>query len=184
MKRTASRAVGAAGLAAVLAVVPGCVSDPQDVVQAGVMGANARIGDILLRSVHVEAPAVAAYPAGGEARVWLTLINEGTTPDALTGVSTPVAERVEVRWDQDCDGEYRAVRLLPLEPAQPPRASTAGVPPFDAYHLRVVGFEEPILAGTAIDLAFVFRAAGTVTVEAHVQPSDAPRAEPSLRCAE
>ncbi|MEH1127165.1 copper chaperone PCu(A)C [Micromonospora sp. CPCC 206061] len=183
MKRTASRTLTAAGLVAALAAAPGCVSDPQDVVQAGVMGANAEVGDIRLLSVYVEAPTAPAYPAGADARVWLTLLNQGTTPDALTGVTTPAADRVEIRWDQNCDGVYQAVPQLALQPTQPPRASTTGVPPFDAYHLRVVGFQDPVLAGSAIELTFAFQKAGTVTVEVLVQPSDAPRAEPSVRCA-
>lgn len=183
MNRTAARTLTAAGLVTVLAAAPSCVSDPQDVVQAGVMGANAEVGDIRLLSVHVEAPTLPAYPPGADARVWLTLLNQGTTADTLTAVTTPVADRVEIHWDQNCDGVYQAVPQLALQPTQRPRASTTGVPPFDAYHLWVMGFEDPVLAGSTLELTFAFQDAGTVTVEALVQPSDAPRAEPSVRCA-
>ena len=147
------------------------------------MGVNARVGPILLRSVHVEAPADVRYEAGDDAKLWFTVLNDGQTPDVLTAVSSTEARDTEIRWDSDCDGVAQAVTALPLRPTSPSLdASPAGVPPFDAYFARLVSLDKPILAGTTIPVTFTFERAGSVTVDALVQPGNAPRAEPSARC--
>ena len=160
--------------------VPG---DPQAPYQESVMGTNNRIGPVRLLSVHVEAPLDVRYRVGDDARVWLTLLNEGPSPDVLRSVRSPVAGTTQIRWDDDCDGVATAVPALTLKPVQPNLAySPPGVPPFDAYHLRLVDINREVLAGTTIPLTFTFDRAGTVTVQAPVQPSNAVRPEPSRRC--
>jgi copper(I)-binding protein len=177
--RAAARAVAAAAVA--LALV---ACDSQEVRQSGVMGVNGQVGDVLLRSVHIEAPPQPAYRVGSDARVWFTVINSGPEPDALVAVTSPVAAAVEIRWDDDCDGRFDTVPALPLAPAEPAVVDPTGAAvPFDAYHLRLRGFTRDVIAGTNVEVTFRFRRAGPVTLWAFVQPSNAPRAEPSNRCA-
>ncbi|GAB1692936.1 hypothetical protein KRM28CT15_47390 [Krasilnikovia sp. M28-CT-15] len=72
---------------------------------------------------------------------------------------------------------------LTLRPVQPnPATALSGVPPFDAYHVQRLALNREILAGTTIPVTFTFDHAGSVTVEALVQPSNAVRPEPSTRC--
>lgn len=165
-------------------LLPAACGEPQQVRQSGVMGGNGQVGDILLRSVHVEAPPEPQYPPGADARLWLTLINSGDRADILVDASTAAATAVEIRWDDDCDGTFDTVPGLALAPAEPAATdpSRAAVPA-DAYHLRLVGMTREVLAGTTIDVTFHFQYAGEVTMAALVQPSDAPRPEPSSRCA-
>lgn len=150
--------------------------------ESGAMGTNGEVGDMLLRSVHVEAPPDPNYEPGANARLWVTFVNESREQDTLTSVTTPVATRTEIRWDADCDGEMQAVPALPLRPAGPAVVqSPAGIPPFDAYHVRLVDLTRQVIAGTSIPVTFTFERAGQITMEAHVQPS-IPRAEPTSRC--
>ena len=161
--------------------VPGDQPEP---FQESVMGANAQVGSILLRSVHVEAPANPRYEPGDDATLWFTLVNEGRQPDTLTSLTSPLTESVEIRWDDNCDGAAQTVPELPLQPVFPrPNASSAGVPPFDAYSGRLVNFNREVFAGNTVPVTFTFANAGAVTVDALVQPSGAPRPAPTVGCA-
>ncbi|WP_199516634.1 copper chaperone PCu(A)C [Nucisporomicrobium flavum] len=147
------------------------------------MGANARIGSILLRSVHIEAPSDVRYRAGADARVWFTALNEGPSSDVLRSVTSPYARAGQIRWDSNCDGSATVVPALVLRPVKPNLAeSPPGVPPFDAYHARLVELNRAVPAGTTVPVTFTFDHAGSVTVDALVQPSNAVRPEPSNRC--
>jgi copper(I)-binding protein len=160
--------------------VPG---DPQAPFQESLMGTNARVGPIQLIGVHVDAPADVRYRPGDEARLWFTVFNQAPTADVLRSVSSPVAGTTQIRWDADCDGIGTDVAALTLRPVQPnPATAPPGVPPFDAYHVQLIELNREILAGTTIPVTFAFDRAGSVTVEALVQPSNAVRPEPSNRC--
>jgi copper(I)-binding protein len=160
--------------------IPGDQPEP---FQESVMGANAQVGEILLRSVHVEAPQNPSYQPGNDAVVRFTLLNEGRRQDTLTSLTSTAAASVEIRWDDDCDGAARTVSALPLQPAFPGLTeASGGVPPFDAYYGRLVDFKQQVLAGTTVPVTFTFADAGQVTVEALVQPSSAPRPAPTALC--
>jgi hypothetical protein len=163
--------------------VPG---DPEAPFQESVMGVNARIGDILLRSVHIDAPADGSrYRPGDDARLWFTAINEDPTPDVLRSVTSTAADDAQIRWDADCDGRAQQVPALTLQPVPPgPAASSAGAPAFDRYFARLIDFRNPIPSGTTIPVTFSFDRAGAITLEVPVQPGNAVRPEPSNRCAE
>jgi hypothetical protein len=108
-------------------------------------------------------------------------------PQAVPGdpqaPSSPVAGTTQIRWDADCDGTGTDVAALTLRPIQPnPATAPAGVPPFDACHVRLMALSREILAGTTIPVTFAFDRAGPVTVEALVQPSNAARPQPANRC--
>jgi len=114
--------VTATALAAVLTagVLAGCASPPEPGEYDDVtMGPNVRVGSIQLRSVHVEAPPDPTYSAGADPILWLTLHNDGRVSDTLVSVTTPVAKRAEIRWDDNCDGDYTTVDTLTLQPAGP-----------------------------------------------------------------
>jgi copper(I)-binding protein len=90
---------------------------------------------------------------------------------------------VQIHWDDNCGDVFQPVPTLPLPPAEPAVIDLpTGAIPFDAYHLRLVGLTQEVLAGVSVPLTSHFQHAGTVSLEAHVQPSNAPRAEPSTRC--
>lgn len=165
------------------AALAGCASHPNpSSYHAGVLGTNARAGAVQLLSVHVDAPPDSTYAAGADAVVWLTLRNGADQPDTLDSVTSPVAGKTEIRWDDNCDGRYTTVGQLILQPAVPlHEPGPSAVPVFDAYRLRLVDLQRQVLAGTTVPITFRFQRAGSVTVNVPVQPS-VPRAEPSTRC--
>ncbi|GAB2584826.1 hypothetical protein Aab01nite_53680 [Paractinoplanes abujensis] len=159
---------------ALTAALTAC-GDPQQVIASGAIGAEGRSGDILLRGVRVAAPPQPQYPAGADADVWLTLLNEGRQPDTLTGVSSPAASSVVIRSDDDCDGTPTVVSSLTLPPASSrPGPANSDNPsttaPFESYSLRLVGLTREVLAGTTISLTFQFQRAPAVTLDVPVRP--------------
>jgi copper(I)-binding protein len=167
------------------ATLAGC-GDPQQVVASGAIGAEGRTGDILLRGVRVAAPPQPLYPAGADAEVWLTLLNEGRQPDTLTGVSSPVAGTVAIRADDDCDGTATTVSTLILPPADTLPApvhsdNPSTTRPFESYSLRLVDLTRDVLAGTTVSLTFQFQRAPAVTLEVPVRPRQ-DQAEPGHLC--
>jgi copper(I)-binding protein len=171
--------VGLTGAVAVL--LAACSAVPQDWPSCGQMGVDSRVGDVLLRSVHVVAPSGGHYPAGSDATVLLTLVNESTDVDSLVSVTSPSADRVDIRWDRQCRGTTEVMPSLPLAPESRPDAADAERP-FDAYDLRLVGLREDVPSGGTIQLTFTFSRAGWVDTAAEVQPSNAPLPEPSHPC--
>jgi copper(I)-binding protein len=152
--------------------------------QESVMGVNAEVGDVLLRSVHIEAPSDPRYQPGDDATVWFTLFNEGPRQDTLTSLTSAAAASAEIHWDKDCDGVAQTVPALPVQSEFPGLdKASGGVPPFDSYYGRLVDFKQQVLAGTSVPVTFTFADAGQVTVQALVQPSSAPRPAPTALCA-
>lgn len=167
----------------VLCAAAGCTAQPQQILQAGVMGTNGQVGPILLRSVHVEAPPQVSYPPGTDARLWFTVLNEGAETDQLVSLTSPAATRIDLHWDRGCDGRAEMIPGLPVRPAERAVGDHQGAPPFDAYHARLVGFTREVLAGTTIRVTFDFAGAGPVTLGVTVQPVGTARGEPTVRCA-
>lgn len=173
----------AAVVVAAVITASGC-NHREDEPQSGVLGVNGGVGAIELRSVHVEAPPDHAYPAGASAVVWFTVLNDGPTVDRLARVASPYAAEVEIWWDRACDGTAEPVPELPLaagRAAAAPETATAAAP-FDAYHLRLVGFTRRILAGTTVPLTFTFASAGTLDLVVPVLAGSGAVSEPSGRC--
>jgi copper(I)-binding protein len=162
---SASRLAPGFAAAAVL-LVAACSPEPVPPDAAGVMGVDSEIGSILLRATHAMAPEGGRYPPGSDATVVLTMINESDSADALMAVSAPDAERIEIRWDRQCDGT----------------SEVSVARPFDPYHLRLVALRRTILAGTTVPLVFVFENAGRPEAAAYVRPAKAPLPEPSRGC--
>jgi copper(I)-binding protein len=163
----------------------GACADESEPPVAGVAeaGVDSVVGSLRILATHVVAPAGDEYPSGSDLRVIFTVVNVGTAPDALVSVSSPVAARVEIRWDRDCDGRPEVVPQLPITPAQAPApAKPAGAGPFDPYDLLVVAVRQDVPAGTDLPLSLTFLRAGTVNTEAYVQPKSANMAEPVRRC--
>jgi copper(I)-binding protein len=147
----------------------------------GNAGVDSVAGSLRILAVHVVAPAGDGYPSGSDLRVILTIVNVGAAPDALVGASSPDAERVEIRWDHDCDGRPEVVPRLPIAPEEAPAPAGAG--PFDPYDLLIVAVRHEVPAGTTVPLSLIFERAGKVGTSAYVQPRSANIAEPVRRCA-
>ena len=182
---TPHRWVCSAVLAATMVVAGACGGDESKPPVAGIgeAGVDSVAGSLRILAVHVVAPAGDGYPSGSDLRVILTIVNVGAAPDALVGASSPDAERVEIRWDRDCDGRPEVVPRLPIAPEEAPApANRAGVGPFDPYDLLVVAVRHDVPAGTNVPLSLTFERAGKVSTSAYVQPRSANITEPVRRC--
>ena len=168
---------------AVSATLTACSSDPIPTTAGAAMGVDSAIDSVLLRAVHLEAPPGGQYPAGADATVRLTLIDEGPSPETLESVWTPLADRVEIHWDRGCDGDSEAVPGLPLLPTNGDDAYRTDLArPFDPYHLRLVDLRRDVLAGTVVPLVFTFSVVGRHETAAYVLPRHANFREPNRRC--
>lgn len=164
-------------------LLTGC-GDPQQVIQSGTTGANAQVGDILLRNVYLDEPPNPSYPTGSDPTVLLVLINQGRQPDTLTRITTPVATTVEIHWDRGCDGTAETLPRLELpahiDLTSPPNARSPGRAD---YFLRLIETTKPVLAGSAVPLTFTFTHAGSITMSAPVDAPGTSRSEAPRPCA-
>ncbi|PSL57394.1 copper(I)-binding protein [Saccharothrix carnea] len=150
-------------------VVSTSCGEPQQVHGNGTVGANAEVGDVVLRNVFVRAPGDGAYQRGEDAVVRLAMFSRSDRPDALLGVRTRSADQVELRSDTDCDGTAETVPRVAV-PADRAVDRPGSVDP--AYQLHVVDFSEEVRAGTTVPLTFIFEDAGEITVDALVETED------------
>ena len=103
-------------------------------------------------------------PAGATGVVYLTVTNEGA-PDALTGVTTPVAASAGLHESIDDHGvmKMRPVPSLAVTSDKPVTLAPGG------YHIMLTGLKHALVAGTSFPLTLTFAKAGRITVTATVQ---------------
>jgi copper(I)-binding protein len=144
-------AVTAVALATAAVLVAGCGnSQPAATAVPASMGANAQVGQVLLRGVEVTTGT--ANP-NSEATVRLTLVNQASQPDALTAVASDVAGRVEMLADGGCGQTSRLA--LPAGPS--------------AQHtIRLSDLRIGLVRGGNVPITFTFANAGTITVPAPI----------------
>ena len=138
----------AVALAATAMLVAGCAgySHPLASAEPASVGANAQVGQVLLRDVQVST----GVPAmNRDATVRLTLVNQAGQPDALTAVASDVAGRVEMFADANCTQTARVAL-----PAGPSAQYTIGL-----SDLRI-----GLVRGGNVPITFTFANAGTITV--------------------
>jgi periplasmic copper chaperone A len=115
--------------------------------------------------IRVEEPwARASAGAATTGAAYLTL-KGGAEPDALVGVSTPVAASAEVHESLTENGvsKMRATPSLPI-----PAGKVVTLAP-GAYHIMLVGLKHPLTAGQTFPLTLTFSHAAPVTVDVKVQ---------------
>jgi periplasmic copper chaperone A len=104
-----------------------------------------------------------AAMAGREGVVYLTITDTGA-PDALTGVTTPVAAEAALHRSFDDHGvmKMRPVGPLPIEPGKPITLAPGG------YHIMLMGLNRALKQGDSFPVTLSFAKAGQVTVTAIV----------------
>jgi copper(I)-binding protein len=113
-----------------------------------------------------------ATPPGVEIGVgYLTIKNDGGTPDQLVSVSTPVAETAEIHQTQMQDGK---MQMRPVPDGVPiPAKGTVTFEPA-GYHLMLMGLKAPLEKGSTFTGTLTFEHAGTVDVTFSVAGMGAP----------
>jgi copper(I)-binding protein len=137
----------AVALAATAVLVAGCgYSHPLASPGPASIGANAQVGQVLLRDVQVS---TGVTDVNRDATVRLTLVNQAGQPDALTAVASDVAGRVEMFADASCTQTARVA--LPAGPSA-------------QYLIRLSDLRIGLVRGGNVPITFTFANAGTITV--------------------
>ena len=126
----------------------------------GPAGAEGRVGDIALRAVHVVAEDAAPVRPGDDVVVRFLLSGRHGVDDELVAVDSDGADRVELRWDRECDGVAEPATTLPLEHGAVPGAGGGG----PRYHVVLRGLRGGIAFGDTVTVRFGFAGAGDVAV--------------------
>ena len=116
-------------------------------------------------SVQVDgAWARASAGAATTGAAYVTLMG-GMQPDALVGVSTPVAAMAEVHETSNDNGvmKMRPVEAVPISPHQMVTFKPGG------YHIMLTGLKHPLAAGQSFPVTLTFAHAVSVTVEVQVR---------------
>jgi copper(I)-binding protein len=112
-------------------------------------------------------------PAGRPMGVaYLSITNNGTEPDALTGASSPAAASVQFHQTTLSDG---MARMRPLAEITIAPGATVKVEP-GGIHLMLVDLKTPLELGKFVPLTLEFRKAGSITVQLAIEARDAPPA--------
>lgn len=112
---------------------------------------SAQAGDIQLVNAYAEEPRGDWAAPGADLRVYAWLFNEGSRPDELLSVTSPIASSVEVNGSS-----------LPVELAAREWQSFG---PSAGNYLVLDGLSRPVRAGRTVPLTFTFAEAGPLTVD-------------------
>jgi len=114
-------------------------------------------------------PTAAGMPMGV---AYLSITNNGTEPEVLTGASSPAAASVQFHQTTISDG---MARMRPLTEVTIAPGATVKLEP-GAIHLMLVDLKAPLVAGKSVPLTLEFRNAGNITVQLTIDAPDAPPA--------
>lgn len=129
--------------------------------------APATAHDFRIRQIRIDHPwSRATPPVAAVAGGYLTLINEGQTPDRLVSISSPLAERVEIHESRVVDGVAR-MRPLP-DGLSIPAGTTAELKPGQT-HIMFIKPIRPLNAEAQFPATLSFEKAGSIDVIFYVQ---------------
>ncbi|HXW21011.1 MAG TPA: copper chaperone PCu(A)C, partial [Roseiarcus sp.] len=119
-------------------------------------------GDIV-----IEAPWARATPKGAPVGAgYMTIRNNGATPDKLTGGSADFASEVQIH-EMAMNGGVMTMRRLPDGLTIPPNSSVT-LKPKD-YHLMFQGLKQPLTKGETVKATLTFEHAGSIPIDLRVE---------------
>jgi copper(I)-binding protein len=141
-------------------------------------GAGGQVGSVVVRDAKIvfsgQVPDGVVYHPGDDAPLQLTVVNDGTEPDALVAVRSPIAAAGTVAGDATMPGGHGLV----VGYDHPVAAAT--LPQQNEVDVTLVDVTAPIRSGLTYPVTFVFARAGELAMELPVEVPDvpAPRADP------
>jgi hypothetical protein len=117
--------------------------------------------------VTVSHPWARATPAGATvAAAYFEIRSEASAADRLVAAASDAAERVEVHTHIEEDGvmKMRRIDALPVAAGQSTVLKPSG------HHLMLFGLKRPLKEGDMLKLSLTFETAGTIEVDATVEP--------------
>ncbi|MCX2924441.1 copper chaperone PCu(A)C [Streptomyces sp. NEAU-W12] len=121
-------------------------------------GANARVGNMLIRYAHISEPPNGPWEIGDDAPLYVWLYNEGPTADRLLGAETTIARSVDIVTGDGAERgpvEVPPEKLVKLEEDRP--------------HLLLRGLKEEMRGGDYAWVTLRFEQAGEVALQMHAQ---------------
>lgn len=156
-----------AALLGVAVVLTGCGGD-----DAAESTAQSDSPSLPSGELEVEDPWARPAPSGGNSALYMTLANGQDTPDTLSSVTLPIADRVEVHESyqkEDGTSGMRPVDTLAVAPKSRLALEPGG------RHVMLIGLSQPLEAGSQIVLNVEFAQAGLKRLRVPIQnqpPSD------------
>ena len=119
-----------------------------------------------LGALTVEAPWARIAPGARAGAAYLRIVNAGAEADRLTGVSSPVAARVELHSHEMRDG---VMRMRRIDAVPVPGNAAAELKP-GGRHVMLIGLTGKLKQGGTFPLTLAFEKAGGITVSVTVRP--------------
>ncbi len=168
-RRLAAAALGAAVALLVSACASGQIAETANEVSA-VDGASGHAGPLDLRDVTLAFPSTGFYPAGSNARLEMSLVNNSAHPDVLVGVRSPQAR-----------GAVSATGAAPALPVTvggrvrvPVGAQESVIINGGHPSVTLVGLTRKLLPSRTIPVTFQFARSGAVTMQVPVATPASP----------
>lgn len=118
-------------------------------------------------SIAVEQPWARATPAGASTgAVYMTLDNKTASADRLTGVSSDIADTLQIHEMSMVNG---VMQMRQLADGLPVPAGGSVVLKPGSYHVMLIGLKKPLTPGETFPLTLTFEKAGNVSVTVPVQ---------------
>jgi hypothetical protein len=130
------------------------------------MSANAMANAYKAGSIEISTPWSRATPKGAQTAIgYMTIKNNGTTPDRLTGGSIDVADRFQLHAMTMENGiaKMRELNDIEIKPGQTIEFKPGG------SHVMFVNLKRPLSKGEHISGTLIFERAGKVSVEYSVE---------------
>jgi periplasmic copper chaperone A len=127
--------------------------------------------DFSAGSLRIEQPWARATAGNLKtAAAYLLIRNDGSEPDRLLRVETPVAERAMLHRSEVTNGVARMFHMQSVEVAP---GATAALSPENGNHVMLEGLKQPLKRGETVPLTLVFEKAGQVTVKVTIEAAGA-----------
>ena len=139
---------------------------------AQLMTATGYAADYDVGAIRIAQPWARATPKGASSAAgYMTVTNEGTTPDRLTCVSSDAAAECQIHT---MSLEGGIMKMRPVEGGlEIPPGGTVALKPA-GLHVMLVHLKHPLEPGKMVELTLKFEKAGTVEVELPIAAIGAP----------
>lgn len=101
----------------------------------------------------------------GNGAVYMTLINEGSSPDKLVSAASDVAEVVELHVSK-MDGDV--MKMSPVAAIEVPGGGSTKLEP-GGLHVMLINLKRELVPGEKVNLTLNFERSGSLSVEAEIR---------------
>lgn len=116
--------------------------------------------------IAVEEPWARATPKGTKmGAAYMTLVNNGASPERLLGATTPLAEHVQFHQETEEKGvsRMRELKVVDMKPGEKIIFKPGEM------HVMIIGLKQPLMEGQTFPLTLQFEKAGIVKVTVLVE---------------